>query len=139
VLLEPLILGVALPELVVGSLVLDALSNIVSAERFVREFSQLEPLTDDPRTLPQAHVAHLLQCLLADQPPCLLLIQHLGYSLALDLVDHEPSLPPPSDDVVLSIQLDARLFEDIRRPQPRMSIRAEGAKPEEDDKGLGRD
>ena len=104
----------------------------------MREFRQLEPLTDDLRTLPQAHVTHLLQCLFADQPPCLLFIQHLGYSLALDLVDHEPSLPPPSDNVVLSIQLDARSFEDIGRPQPRMSIRAEAAKPEEDYKGLGR-
>ena len=105
----------------------------------MRELCQLEPFTDDLRALPQAHVTHLLQCLLADQPPCLLFIQHLGYSLALDLVDHEPSLPPPCDHVVLGIQLDARSFEDIRRPQPRMSIRAEGAKPEEDDKGLSRD
>ena len=81
-------------------------------------------------------MAHAFQRVLAGEPHDLLIIENSRASLPLGILNKKSSLAPTSYDVILAVQLDTCATEDLRRSQPGLSIRAETAKPQEDDECL---
>ena len=91
VLFQLLVLGHALPETVVWPLVLDTISEIVPPKcHWIHSF-QSEVVHDDSTPLPQAQMAHALQCFETSQPLDLLLSQDPLSTRALDL--HKKETP----------------------------------------------
>ncbi len=71
-LLEVLVLGLTLPELVVGPLELDSVAKIVVSQSVVIKLGQLEPLLNHLCPLSQTEMSHLLQGVWISEPADLL-------------------------------------------------------------------
>ena len=113
-----MILGVALPELVVGSLILHPIANVVLVQGLMGKLGQAKLLAYKVRAPPEAEVAHALQGVLAGDPLHLVNIEAPRASVTLGFLNKEPPTSPPSNYMKLAGQLDTGPIEDIRRPQP---------------------
>ena len=135
-LLEVLVLGLTLPELVVGPLELESVAKIVVSQSVVIELCQLEPLLNHLCSLSQTEMSHLLQGVWTSEPADLFERQLLLLTRSLLRVDEEPTPLPTLDDCILGGYLHSRPPEDLGRRKPGRGIVLEGAKPEKNDQGL---
>jgi hypothetical protein len=120
--LEAQVLGIALPEFVVGPLVLHPIAEVVLMQCLMSKPDQVEFIADELRTSPEAEVAHALQRVLAGNPLHLLGTEEPRAPIALGFFNDEASTLPPGNDVILAGELDASTIEHLRRPQPHPGI-----------------
>ena len=135
-LLQLMILREALPEPVVRALVAGAILVVVVLQRLVREGLQIKLLFDHQSSLTQTQMSHALQCLLADNPINLCLIQHLLLALALLIHDDEATFSPSLYHHILRWHLNPGSLLDLGRRQPLLMVIRKAAKAKENNESL---